>query len=193
MALEEPEYEVLGSTPDYEVRRYAPYLVAEVDVQGDFDEAGGKAFRILAGYIFGDNQANAEMQMTAPVESTETGVKMAMTAPVTSTVSAQDSAMQTFAFVMERKYTRESLPAPNDPNIRIVERPVRLMAAHTYSGRWTETNDRRHEQILRAALERDGISTAGPVVLARYNPPFMPWFLRRNEVLVEIDATARQH
>ena len=94
---------------------------------------------------------------------------------------------------MEREYTRETLPAPNNPRIRIVERRSRVMAAHTYSGRWTESNDRDHEQTLRSALERDGISTAGPAVLARYNAPFVPWFLRRNEILVEIGARLSPH
>lgn len=186
MALEEPQYEVLGTAAEYELRRYAPYLVAEVDVDGDFGEAGGKAFRILAGYIFGDNLASERMQMTAPVESSERGVKMAMTAPVTSTAASASGGMLTFAFVMERKYTRETLPVPKDPRIRIVERPARTMAAHTYSGRWTAGNDRDHDEILQRALARDAIETVGSPVLARYNAPFVPWFLRRNEVLMEV-------
>lgn len=186
MALEEPQYEVLETAADYELRRYAPYLVAEVDVAGDFGEAGGNAFRILAGYIFGNNQASERMQMTAPVESSAKGVKMAMTAPVTSTVAGAGDGKQTFAFVMERKYTRDTLPMPLDPRIRIVERPARTMAVHRYSGRWTADNDRDHAKILQQALARDGVETAGSLVFARYNAPFVPWFLRRNEVLIEV-------
>jgi len=186
MALEEPHYEVLETGAEYELRRYAPYLVAEVDVDGDYGEAGGKAFRILAGYIFGDNLVSEKMQMTAPVESTEKSVKMAMTAPVTSTAASGSEGMLTFAFVMERKYTRETLPVPRDSRIRIVERPGRTMAAHTYSGRWTANNDRNHRETLQRALARDAVETVGEPVFARYNAPFVPWFLRRNEVLIEV-------
>jgi hypothetical protein len=112
MAIEEPSYEVLEQADEYEVRRYAPYLVVEVDVEGDFGEAGNKAFRLLSGYIFGDNQTEEKMSMTAPVESRpkEEGIRMSMTAPVTSTASASDE--YTYAFVMERKYTLDTLPQP---------------------------------------------------------------------------------
>lgn len=86
MAIEEPDYEILLTTKYYEIRRYEPYIVAEVDVEGDMGKAGNKAFRILAGYIFGNNQPGEKMAMTAPVESQAKGVgeKMAMTAPVLS-------------------------------------------------------------------------------------------------------------
>ena len=92
MAYEEPTYTVIESTDRYEVRLYEPYIVAEVDVDGDFESAGGDAFRLLAGYIFGDNVANEKMAMTTPVEST-TGTKMAMTAPVLSKSMNQDLKM----------------------------------------------------------------------------------------------------
>ena len=69
MALEEPGYTVIETFDEFELRRYPPDLVAEVDVEGGFDEGGNSAFRILAGYIFGDNQAAEKMKMTAPVES----------------------------------------------------------------------------------------------------------------------------
>ena len=83
MAIEEPAYEVLLETKYYEVRRYPSYIVAEIDVDDDFKRAGNSAFRVLAGYIFGDNEPQQKMAMTAPVESRE-GVRMNMTAPVTS-------------------------------------------------------------------------------------------------------------
>ena len=120
MALEEPDYKVVGEYDGFELRLYAPYIIAEVDVQGEFDESGNNAFRILAGYIFGDNSASEKMAMTAPVESTraEKGEKMAMTAPVTSTAASEDD-RTTYAFVMERKYTLQTLPVPNDDRIRI--------------------------------------------------------------------------
>jgi hypothetical protein len=187
MAYEEPSYEVLARADEYEVRRYESYLVAEVDVEGDFGEAGNKAFRLLAAYIFGENQTEEKMSMTAPVESRprEKGVRMSMTAPVTSTRSA--SGEYTYAFVMERKYTLDTLPRPRDPRIRLEERAARVMAVRRYSGRWTEENYRRNEAKLMEALSADGRRPIGAPMLARYNSPFTLWFLRRNEVMVEID------
>jgi hypothetical protein len=189
MAYEEPSYEVLEQTVEYEVRRYEPYLVAEVDVEGDFGEAGNKAFRLLAVYIFGDNQNEEKMSMTAPVESRsrEEGVRMSMTAPVTST--APVSGGYTYAFVMERKYTLDTLPKPRDPGIRLEERAARVMAVRRYSGRWTEGNYRKNEAKLMEALSADGRCSIGAPILARYNSPFTPWFMRRNEVMIEIEGT----
>jgi len=185
MAIEEPLYEVLLQTKHYEVRRYQPYIVAEVDVDDDFKRAGNSAFRVLAGYIFGDNEPQQKMEMTAPVESRK-GVHMQMTAPVTSQAASGDGSY-TYAFVMERKYTMDTLPKPDNPDIRLVQRPGRVMAVHRYSGGWSEERYREHETTLLDALAADRIQTRGSPVFARYDAPFTPWFLRRNEIMVEID------
>ena len=187
MAIEEPEFQVVEKYDQFELRYYPAYLVAEVDVQGDFDDAGNQAFRILAGYIFGDNSIAEEMAMTAPVESREktASEKMAMTAPVTST-AAVASGQMTFSFVMERKYTLETLPVPNDGRIRIREVPERTMAVRRYSGRWTEKNYLRNQDVLRSSLEANGIEIIGNPTLARYNSPFSLPFMRRNEVMIEV-------
>ena len=191
MAAEEPRYDVLTSTEDYEIRRYEPYIVAETDVQGPYGNAGNKAFNILAGYIFGKNRQSRKMAMTVPVESrpADEGVRMAMTAPVTSRPSDTGAGAFTYGFVMERKYTLDTLPEPIDTRIRIREVPSRIVAVHRFSGSWREENYQRHEQRLRRALERDGIPLAGIPYSARYNAPFVPTFLRRNEVIVPIDGS----
>jgi len=187
MAYEEPEYRVLAEREEYEIRAYEPYLVAETIVEGDYGESGGKGFRILAGYIFGDNKASEKMAMTAPVtrEPAES-VKMNMTVPVISERVAEAERYR-YQFVMERKYTRETLPVPEDERVTIREVPARTMAVHRYSGRWTASNFEKHTSILLRALERDGIEIIGTPRSAAYNAPFMPPFLRRNEVLVEVD------
>lgn len=184
MAIEEPEFDVLASHDTYEIRRYAPYLVAEVDVVGD--DADGRAFRILAGYIFGDNRQSEKMRMTAPVEKREqpAGEKMAMTAPVIS--GARDGATSTYAFVMERKYTLDTLPRPNDDRIRLLQRPARVVAVRRYSGGWSEARYIENRDALLGALARDNVTSSGPAELARYDSPFKPWFLRRNEVWVPV-------
>ena len=187
MALEEPEYQVLGQFEDFELRRYDPYIIAEVDVAGDFEDAGNNAFKILAGYIFGDNEAAEKMAMTAPVESRPAAgnEKMSMTAPVIST-EANSQGMTTYAFVMENKYTLETLPRPLDDRVRIRIVPERVMAVRLYSGRWTESNYLQHEKLLLSDLASQGMRTIGSPILARYNSPFSLPFLRRNEVMVEV-------
>jgi hypothetical protein len=189
MAIEEPEFEVLFEAPGYEVRRYAPYIVAEVSVTGDYGEVGNTAFRILAAYIFGENIPGERMEMTAPVESriAAPGTRMAMTAPVISSSTDKNADTYRYGFVMERKYTLESLPEPKDPRIEIRRQLPRVMAVRKYSGRWTEKNYERNESTLLAELAADGIELSGAPVLARYNSPFTPSFLRRNEVMVEIE------
>lgn len=185
MAIEEPAYEVLLETKYYEVRRYQPYIVAEVDVDEDFKRAGNTAFRVLAGYIFGDNEPQQKMAMTAPVESSK-GVRMNMTAPVTAQ-AGDGEGPYTYAFVMERKYTMDTLPKPDNPDVRLVQRPERVVAVHRYSGSWSENRYREHEKRLLDALAVDRVETTGSPVFACYNAPFTPWFLRRNEIMVEID------
>ena len=167
MALEEPEFDVLARNDDYEVRRYGEYLVAEVDVTGD--SADNQAFRMLAGYIFGNNDTGEKMNMTAPVESRD----------------APDAT--NYAFVMESKYTMATLPAPDDKRIRLTERLPRVVAVRRFSGRWSDANIEKNERRLLNDLAASGVQTLGPVELARYNSPFTPWFLRRNEVMVPID------
>ncbi len=184
LALEKPKYSVVFEQGVYEIRHYEPYIVAEVDVTATSDRrAGNKAFRILAGYIFGDNKARTKMAMTAPVESTR-GVRMKMTAPVESTT---DGDTYTYAFVMEKKYTLDTLPEPLNPVIRLRAVPARYVAALRYSGSWSDANYQRHQDELEEALRDDAIVTAGPFTSARYNSPFALPMVRRNEVLVEVD------
>ena len=162
MALEEPSYEVLLTVGDVEFRRYDPYMLAEVTVDGESQDR--RAFQILAGYIFGDNDESEKMNMTAPVETRGSD----------------------YAFVMERKYSRESLPQPTDERIRIVEREGRVVAALRFSGRWSQGNIQKNEARLVNALSGMSVEMTGAPELARYNSPFTPWFLRRNEIIVPV-------
>jgi hypothetical protein len=125
--------------------------------------------------------------MTAPVEQVRRspGEKIAMTAPV-----EQVRAGDTFrvAFVVPRKYTRETVPQPTDPAVRIRETPARTVAVWRYSGRWTEENFREHERDLRAKMAALGLKSVpgDSAIIARYDAPFIPWFMRRNEVLIPL-------
>jgi len=187
MAIEEPQYRVIERDGAFELRDYAPYLVAETQVDAGFEDAGSVAFRRLFRYISGDSTTQQKMAMTAPVtqsRGTDRGEKIAMTAPVTQVASDEG---YTVAFIVPAKYTLDTVPQPTDPTVLIREIPRQLVAAWRYSGRWTAANYRDNEHALRAAIEARGLVASGEPVLARYNPPFMPWFLRRNEVLIPVD------
>jgi len=192
MAIEEPDYEVVETYPDFELRQYPPYLVAETEVSGDFDDVGNRAFRILAGYIFGDNKGRKKIEMTAPVTQRPAGdgggdgEVIEMTAPVTQRPAGGSGDSYVFSFVMPARFTLETLPEPTDPRVHLQRKPARLMAVLRYSGRWTESNYRKHERQLLDAVREEGLTTVGEPVYARYNSPFSLWFARRNEVMVEV-------
>jgi hypothetical protein len=184
MALEKPSYRVVERQEAFEVREYAPYLVAETVVGGSREEAGNAGFRILAGYIFGKNRGERRIAMTAPVTQSEPS-KIAMTAPV---AQAGQEGRWTIQFMMPSDYTLETLPEPLDPAVSFRAVPARRVAAHTYSGTWSASRYEAHLATLRAALAAAGLAAAGEPIWARYDPPFMPWFLRTNEILVELPA-----
>lgn len=195
MATEEPDYTVLDQTPEFELRQYSGYIVAETVVTADFASAGNKAFRILAGYIFGNNVSSEKMAMTVPVGMRPaSGETIDMTAPVLSTGSAaapDGRERYVYSFVMPSGYTLDSLPTPNDRRVVLREVPPRLVAARAYSGTWSETRYEGHQSALIDAARAHGLDVVGPPEFARYNGPMTPWFLRRNEVLVEVTRPAR--
>ena len=179
-AIEEPAYEVLRAFGNVELRQYAPYVVAEVVIDGAAEDAGNAAFPILAGYIFGKNKGEKKFDMTAPVTQTAAPVKMAMTAPVTQATAPGGG--QLIQFVLPRGVTLETAPEPLDPRVQLRLVPASQWAAIRYSGTWSQANYDEHLALLRAALAKAGVATQGEPVLARYNAPFTPWFLRRNEI-----------
>ena len=184
MAIEEPSFRLLERDGAFELREYAPYLVAETSVQADFERAGNVAFQRLFRYISGDNTSAQKIAMTAPVtQSRPAGEKIAMTAPVAQVASDEGYLV---AFVVPAKYTLDTVPQPRDPTVRIRAVPAQLIASWRYSGRWTEENYEQHEAELRAAIAARNLKVAGEPTLARYNPPFMPSFLRRNEILIPV-------
>ncbi len=179
-AIEEPEYEVVKTIDRVELRRYAPYVVAEVLLESSSEDAGNKAFPILAGYIFGKNKGEKKFAMTAPVtQQPAAPVRMEMTAPVTQAAVAGGMLVQ---FVLPKAVTLESAPEPIDPRVQIRQVPAANWAVLRYSGTWSQANYLEHLGELRQLLQAQGIATQGEPVLARYNAPLTPWFLRRNEI-----------
>jgi len=187
VATEEAKYRVLDTFVSVEIRQYEPQLVAETEVEAELEEAGSEAFRRLAGYIFGKNKGAKKIAMTAPVIQRE-GEKIAMTAPVTQARST--SGRYLVRFTMPAAYTRETLPEPLDPTVHVTEQPARRIAALRYSGTWSRKSYEAHLWQLRAALAQAGLFPVGEPHWARYDPPWKPWFLRRNEVMLELAEVA---
>ena len=187
MAIEEAAYKVLKTSDKFEIREYAPQILAEIIVDGDLEEAGNKAFRRLFNYISGANRSRAKVAMTAPVSQEKAGEKISMTAPVGQQAAGDKWAV---SFTMPASYTLETLPAPDDPTITLRPVPARRMAAVRYSGFWSEKNYLQNRSELEAWIREQGLTTAGDPVWARYNPPFTLWFLRRNEILIPVTSGA---
>lgn len=185
MAIEEAKFNVVKKDGRFEVRDYEPHILAETVVEGDVEKAGSKAFRKLFRYISGDNSSREKVEMTAPVSQEPGGEKIEMTAPV----GQQGAQGQwTVSFMMPASYTLETLPEPDDPNISLRLVPAHRMAAVRYSGFWSEKKYLQHKNKLEAWINEEGLTIVGDPVWARYNPPFTPWFLRRNEILIPVDA-----
>ncbi len=183
-AIEEPAYTVERAGPVMEIRAYAPYVVAEVVVQGTADEASSQGFSLLAGYIFGKNRGERKMAMTAPVTQTAEPVKIDMTAPVTQ--SAAEGGGYRVQFVLPQSVTLATAPEPIDPQVQLREVPASRMAVIRYSGFWTQANQDEHLARLEAALRAEGQAWTGEPMLSRYNPPWTPWFMRRNEIWLRL-------
>ncbi len=184
MSIEEPKYTVESKASHYEIRKYGPIVVAETKIDSDFENAGNQAFRILAGYIFGANKSKIKIAMTAPVNQEVASEKIAMTAPVTQTKGTSGFVVQ---FTMPQKYTLATLPIPDDSKVQLRQLPGRKVAVYTYSGSWSESRYAEKMLSFKLELNTDKVTTIGEPSLARYNSPFQLWFLRRNEIWLEVE------
>ncbi len=183
MALEEAKYKVLERAEDFELRQYEPRIEAETLVEGDFKDVGNEGFRRLYDYISGKNRKQQTIPMTAPVSQEASSEKIPMTAPVNQ---AQVGGKWRITFLMPSQYSMETLPQPLDPRVQLTKVPGLLMAALSYSGTWSRGRYEGKENRLKELIRQKGLKMVGDPVFARYNPPFMPWFLRRNEVLIPV-------
>jgi len=186
-ATEEPEYQVVRTLPDVEIRQYAAYAVAQVLVSGPAGDAGNQAFPILAGYIFGKNKGEKTFAMTAPVTQAAVPVKLEMTAPVTQSAAPGGFLVQ---FVLPKGVTAASAPEPLDARVQLREVLPGQVAVIRYSGFWSESNYNEHLAKLQAALRGANLAWTGEPVYSRYNAPFTPWFMRRNEIWLHLAAPA---
>jgi len=185
MATEEAPYTVLKTDDIFELREYAPQVLAEIIVEGDLEDAGNKAFRPLFRYISGDNKSRGKIAMTAPVSQEQKGEKISMTAPVSQ---QRVQGKWAVSFMMPASYTMETLPTPDDPNITLRQVPARRVAVVRYSGFWSEEKYLLNKEKLETWIQENRFTVVGEPVWARYNPPFTLWFMRRNEILIPVAA-----
>lgn len=196
MAIEEPTYDIILSDGPHEIRHYAPMLIAETMVEGDMDEASRKGFRLIADFIFGNNQvADAftpqRIAMTAPVTVQPQSAKISMTAPVTVEPLREESTQQTtkqwrVQFVMPRQYTLASIPKPNNNAVQLREVPSKHFAVLKYSGFNTVSSVQSKTQALTEWTLHKNLKAIGTPQLSRYDPPWTLPMFRRNEIMIEI-------
>ncbi|WP_201618198.1 SOUL family heme-binding protein [Psychrobacter urativorans] len=214
MATEEPNYTILNQTEDFELRRYDAQLVAQTWVTGDQDAASRQGFKILADYIFGNNTAlsgdSSKISMTAPVmmqpqtvnennnpdsngtdsndtDNAEQSKKIAMTAPVMIQQlqeAQQDNGKWRVQFIMPSHYTMQTLPKPNNSDITITELPVKTYGVIQFSGLAGNNRVVDKTETLRTWMQSQKLTITGTSELARYNPPWILPFMRRNEVMI---------
>lgn len=181
--VEEPAYTLRLSDGDFQLREYAPTIVAETTVQGDALETRFEGFGPLADYIFAKGREGETIAMTAPV--TQVREKIAMTAPVTQQEAVGGA--WTIAFTMPAGYSMATLPKPASPDVKLVEVPARTMAVFSFSGVATDRDMAAAQRNLMNRVSAAALKTKGDAVFAFYDPPWTPSFFRRNEVMIEVE------
>ncbi len=185
VATEEPAFVVALHDGKFEVRDYPALIAAEVSIVGSRDEASNEGFRLLADYIFGGNTRRQKIAMTAPVvQKRSTGETIPMTAPVTQSGGPGSWVVR---FIMPSTCTLETLPTPNDARVRLVPISPARYAVVRFSGLAQAADVDHSTATLRAFMDRQGLLAVSPPSLARYDPPWTPWFMRRNEVWILIE------
>ena len=186
MAVEEPAFKQVLREGDFELRDYPELVAAEVTVAGDQKEAANKGFRLLAGYIFGGNKRRQSIAMTAPVAQQAASEKISMTAPVAQTQNAAGSWV--VRFTMPSAYSLQTLPVPDDSRVSLRNIAPARFAVLRFSGMARSGDVETRSNELLALVTSHRLRAIGSVSLAQYNPPWTLWFMRRNEVMVEVEG-----
>ena len=185
--VEEAAYTVVIKDDNFELRDYDAMIIVETTIDDDFENAGNKAFRRLFAYITGDNVANSEIAMTAPViadpAGTSPSTEIAMTAPVLQEYSQGG---WRYAFVLPADLTLETAPKPLDDNVRLAEVPGNKVAVIQFSGLWSEESMQDKTSALNDWISANNLTASSEPRWAGYNPPWTIPFLRRNEVMIDV-------
>ncbi|RFA12983.1 heme-binding protein [Subtercola boreus] len=183
-------YTIVRDHGAFEVRRYPGHVLVEVETAGTFETAGNRAFGQLFSYLRGANQSRQTLAMTAPVLSSGLPTRIAMTAPIVHQAAnaGPGATGMRLAFVLPEGFTPETAPHPTNPNVHLRAVAPCVAAALRFSGRWSTANYDQHLRRLRSALKTEGLTAVGEPRFAQFDPPFLPWFLRHNEVVLDIKA-----
>ena len=187
MATEEPEFILILKKENFEIRQYNSKILAQVTVLGDFDDATSKGFKVLADFIFGNNlslDGNTKIDMTAPVVLEPISEAIEMTAPV---LAEGENKEWVVSFVMPKEYSLKTLPKPNNKDIRISRLPPEKYAVVVFSGLMKESNYDEQINLLNNFIDNKNLVTVGKVKIARYNPPWILPFFRRNELMIRVN------
>ena len=201
MATEEPKFTAHLTEGAFELRQYAPFLIAETAVAGDMDAASSQGFRAIADFIFGNNQStqtggSAKIAMTAPVTQEPQSEKIAMTAPVTMG-AASNTADSNLAgsnkwrihFVMPSQYTLANIPQPKNADVKLREIPGKYFAVYNYTGFNTKSQVQAKTDELVAWVQEKKMKPLSSPQLSRYDPPWTLPMFRRNEIMIEIEES----
>lgn len=186
--IESPDYKTVSKEGAFEIRAYPAYIIAQTQVpSSNYSSDINEGFRIIADYIFGNNQAQDKIAITTPVvtkseNETSQQEKIAMTTPVVT--EQQGQAMRMY-FVMPKQYTLQTLPKPNNPKVKLIEIPEETRLTLSFSGWITEAKMNKKISILKQYAKEKGL-VLGPIEVAQYNPPWTPPFMRRNEIWASI-------
>lgn len=164
--IEQPQYELIKKQSPYELRRYQAFTMIEAS---DRDLKSYQGFRLAFDFIQGENQSRQKISMTAPVVN-----------------QMSDDGIQTTAFVMPLKMAHEDVPNPSNQSLKKVLVPERICAVYRFSSNPKMTVIRKYEEELKQWIDAQGYLRVGNLQLARYNPPFIPGFLKRNELWFEV-------
>ncbi len=184
MATKEPPFTVVSRQDAFEIRDYAEQVAAEVTIGGPAS-ASSRGFKLLAGYIFGSNKAGAKFAMTAPVLQ---ALQPPPAGTETSNVGGSSAAPWDMRFIMPEGSRLADMPAPINPRVRLVTTPPSRQAVICFSGLAGDADVAARTAELSTLITVNGLTAIGPPRLARYDPPWTLWFLRRNEVMIEIAA-----
>ncbi|WAP50414.1 heme-binding protein [Arthrobacter sp. ATA002] len=193
---EQQPYTVLDNLPGFELRLYPSHLVAQVTVHSALEDAGGTAFAYLFGYISGENTLGTGQARggVAPVAGAAGSggdpAAVARRIPMTAPVLLQPESLAgtyTVGFVLPASLSAATAPDPADPAVSLVAVPEARGAAARFTGRWTAHNYEDHAAALGEAVAAAGLTVRGLPRFALFDPPYKPWFLRRNEVVQTVE------
>jgi effector-binding domain-containing protein len=185
---EEASYKVLDKHDQIEIREYDELVVVETYVNTDYYEAGNIAFKKLFAYISGENLSNTKISMTVPVMSKEgnavDGEKIPMTSPVLGERQAKG---WRYSFVLPAGYALEDAPLPSNPDVKLAVIPRKKVAVIRYSGSWKEQTMREKSEKLVEWIQTKNFEVLSKSRSAGYDPPWTLPFLRRNEIMIDVN------